>query len=112
VVSDAEWTALTDFLGGEVVAGGKLKETGTTHWITPNFGSTNETGFTALPGGFRLPPGTFYSVGSQGYWWSSTEYSTSNAWSQHMNFNISNLMRANDVNGIKRQGYSVRCLRD
>lgn len=53
VPSEAEWTELTDFLGGEVVAGGKLKETGTEHWKTPNKGATNETGFTALAGGMR-----------------------------------------------------------
>ncbi len=53
VPSDAEWTVLSDYLGGESVAGGKLKEAGTTHWYTPNAGATNETGFTALPGGIR-----------------------------------------------------------
>jgi uncharacterized protein (TIGR02145 family) len=51
IPSDAEWTTLTDYLGGASVAGSKLKETGTTHWLSPNTGATNESGFTALPGG-------------------------------------------------------------
>src|SRR5690554_3367234 len=63
--SDAEWTELTNYLG-ETVAGGKLKETGTTHWASPNTGATNETGFTALPGGYRGTDGAFYNVGNYG----------------------------------------------
>ena len=61
---DAEWTTLTDYLGGASVAGGKLKETGTTHWLSPNAGATNETGFTALPGGYRYSGGIFLDKGS------------------------------------------------
>jgi uncharacterized protein (TIGR02145 family) len=72
--SDAEWTTLTDYLGGESVAGGKLKETGTTHWKSPNEGATNESGFTALPGGYRDLYGSSHHVGDYGYWWSATEY--------------------------------------
>src|SRR5574344_844768 len=64
--SDAEWTELTDYLGGASVAGGKLKETGTTHWNSPNTGATNETGFTALPGCYRYGDGTFGYVGGFG----------------------------------------------
>ena len=75
VPTDAEWTTLTTFLGGENVAGGKLKETGTTHWTTPNTGATNETGFTALPSGYRYIDGTFLTIFSMGIWWSSTEAS-------------------------------------
>src|SRR5574344_2998326 len=64
--SDAEWTELTDYLGGASVAGGKLKETGTTHWDSPNTGATNETGFTALPGGYRTNLGFFNNIGYHG----------------------------------------------
>src|SRR5574344_54019 len=63
VPSDAEWTELTDYLGGASVAGGKLTETGTTHWNSPNTGATNETGFTALPGGYRFSNGAFNGIG-------------------------------------------------
>ena len=64
--SDEEWTELTYYLGGESVAGGKLKETGTTHWNSPNTGATNETGFTALPGGYRGIYGNFGNIGYYG----------------------------------------------
>ncbi len=75
VPTDDDWTTLTTFLGGESVAGGKLKETGTDHWLTPNTGATNESGFTALPGGYRYRlDGTFNDIGKLSYWWSSTEY--------------------------------------
>jgi len=66
VPTDTEWTTLTDYLGGTSVAGGKLKETGTTHWTTPNTGATNETGFTALPGGYRSNNGAFLCIGIYG----------------------------------------------
>jgi len=82
--SDAEWTELTDYLGGESVAGGKLKETGTTHWASPNTDATNETGFTALPGGYRGSNGTFNYIGYFGYWWSASESNTNYAWYRNM----------------------------
>jgi len=107
--SDAEWTQLTDYLGGTSVAGGKLKETGTTHWSSPNTGATNETGFTALPGGYRNGGGTFNYIGNDGYWWSTTEYNTDTAWRRGMNY-ISSIVYRNDDN--KELGFSVRCLKD
>jgi uncharacterized protein (TIGR02145 family) len=64
--TDAEWTELTEYLGGESVAAGKIKETGITHWAPPNTGATNETGFTALPGGYRGSNGTFSNITSNG----------------------------------------------
>jgi uncharacterized protein (TIGR02145 family) len=109
VPTDAEWTTLTTYLNGESVAGGKLKETGTAHWASPNTGATNETGFTALPGGYRNYNGTFNNIGYYGYWWSSTETSTTNAWNRLLNYNFSNVFR--DFNN-KEFGFSVRCLRD
>ena len=108
VPSDAEWTTLITFLGGESVAGGKLKETGTTHWAVPT-GATNETGFTALPGGYRYSYGTFSDVGYAGYWWSSAEQSTDNASSRLMYFNSSSFF---SYYFDKRNGISVRCLMD
>ncbi len=109
VPSDAEWTTLTSFLGGEDVAGGKLKEAGTSHWIPPNEGATNSSGFTALPGGYRLHDGTFSTIGSFGLWWSSSEYSTTYAWFRSMGYSYSNVFSSYVIRQI---GYSVRCLRN
>ena len=108
--SDAEWTQLTDYyLGGVSVAGGKLKETGTTHWSSSNTSATNETGFTALPGGFRYDYGTFDYIGYYGFWWSATEYFTFHAWYRPMSSGSSSV----GSEGIgKELGFSVRCVRD
>ena len=105
--SDAEWTELTDYLTS--YAGGKLKETGTTHWNSPNTGATNETGFTALPGGYRIDSGSFVSIGNYGLWWSATEFDTNNAWFRFMLYNNSDVYRSSNY---KELGFSVRCLRD
>ncbi len=107
--SDAEWTELTDYLGGYSVAGGKLKETGTTHWNSPNTGATNETGFTALPGGSRGEDGTFNYVGSHGLWWSATENNATTAWRRTMDYDTSDVRRGLFKKGL---GFSVRCVRD
>ncbi len=109
VPTDTEWTTLTTYLGGESVAGGKLKETGTTHWQSPNEGATNEIGFTALPGGGRHGNGIFYSIGELGVWWSSTEYDISNAWDIAV---INNSTLISSLALDKKNGYSVRCLKD
>jgi len=107
--SDAEWTELTDYLGGTTIAGGKLKETGTTHWASPNTGATNETGFTALPGGNRNYDGSFNYIGSYGYWWSATENLATDAWNRYMGNYHSSVSRGNVP---KELGFSVRCVRD
>ena len=70
VPTDAEWTTLTTCLGGASVAGGKMKETGTAHWQSPNTAATNSSGFTGLPGGICSNDGTFNLSGSNGIWWS------------------------------------------
>lgn len=107
--SDAEWTELTTYLGGERVAGNKLIETGTIHWFGPNSEATNETGFTALPGGYRSNYSKFLAVGKYGFWWSSLEAGASDAWYRYMYFKDVSLYS----NGIyKEYGFSVRCLRD
>ena len=107
--SDAEWTQLTDYLGGLSVAGDKLKEAGTAHWNSPNTGATNETGFTALPGGHRGIVGSFNYIGSSGNWWSATERDTDYAWSRDMDYSNS-FVRWYNVS--KGNGFSVRCVRD
>ena len=107
--SDAEWTELTDYLGGESIAGGKLKETGLSHWISPNSGATNESGFTALPGGRRIYDGHFYYIGLSGLWWSSTEDSSTYAWYRRWYHYPIHVTRNN---ATKEDGFSVRCVRD
>jgi uncharacterized protein (TIGR02145 family) len=66
-----EWAALISLAGGEEIAGGALKEAGTTHWNSPNTGASNSTGFTGLPGGYRWPNGDYFSLGKNGAWWTS-----------------------------------------
>jgi uncharacterized protein (TIGR02145 family) len=109
VPTDIEWTTLTTYLGGESVAGGKLKETSTTHWLSPNTGATNETGFTALPGGERLNMGSYDGVGNVGSWWSSTEFNYSDARYRAMTYYATDAFR---FGSGKRAGFSVRCVRD
>jgi len=107
VPSDTEWTQLTNYLGGESVAGGKMKTT--TGWTSPNNGATNESGFYALAGGFRDTDGTFGSVGGYGYFWSSTQNDATYAWGRSLFYYNDNAYRyfTNET-----YGFSVRCLRD
>ena len=110
VPTDDEWTTLTDYLGGTSVAGGKMKETGTSHWNSPNTGATNESGFTAFPGGYRSSSsGNYNSIGSYGFFWSSSEGNSSNAWRRILYYNNSGVYRHNYN---KNYGFSVRCVRD
>jgi uncharacterized protein (TIGR02145 family) len=109
VPTDAEWTTLTTYLGGESIAGGKLKELGTTHWQSPNTGADNTTGFTALPGGDRSNDGTFGAIGRYGAWWSSSEDNTDFAWERNMLNNYSNVYRSYYYKSL---GFPVRCVRD
>jgi uncharacterized protein (TIGR02145 family) len=96
-------------MAGEINAGGRLKETGTSHWLSPNTGATNDFGFTALPGGTRDITGTFGNVSIDGNWWSSTQYNTDNAWYRNINYNAGNLNR--NYSG-KSRGFSVRCVKN
>lgn len=108
VPTDAEWTTLTIFLRVGV-SGGKLKETGTSHWSTPNTRATNETGFTALPGGYRNSGGTFGGIGDNGLWWSATEGDAGGAWDWSICYDLGGEGRLYDY---KEVGISVRCVRD
>jgi uncharacterized protein (TIGR02145 family) len=109
VPSDAEWLTLENYLGGYTLAGGKLKETGTTHWITPNDVATNETGFTALPGGWRNIGLMFVDFAKFGGWWSSTENITSEAFCKYVSYKSGAVYEESDS---KKSGIAVRCLKD
>jgi len=89
--------------------GGKLKETGTTHWRAPNKGATNDSGFTALPGGYRDVDGFFYVLGYGGYWWSATEHSEFIIWYRSLYHTYSKIHRTDSYAG---DGFSVRCVKD
>ena len=110
VPSDAEYTVLTDYLGGTSVAGGKMKEEGLEHWNSPNSGATNESGFTGLPAGYRTTSNNGYGdMGYYGYFWSSSEYSSEAAWYRELNYYSSGVNRSDYS---KQFGFGVRCLRD
>jgi uncharacterized protein (TIGR02145 family) len=108
IATDEEWSTLTNYLGGIDIAGGKLKEAGTEHWLSPNTGARNESGFTALPGGFRTDYGAFGFKGTEGYWWSTKELRANGAWGRLLQYDDSNLRRGS----LKDHGFSVRCIRD
>ena len=114
VPSDAEWTKLTKFLGGEYVAGGKLKVTGTNYWLPPNTGATNSSGFSALPSGLRDAKNQFFSISrkinSCGYWWSSTESLSFSAYVRAMYSEDSTVVYRSTAH--KSTGESVRCIKD
>ncbi len=110
VPSDAEWQTLVDYLGGSSVAGGKMKETGTTHWNSPNTGATNESGFSALAGGSRTHSGSYASsMGNHACFWSSTKYDCLSMLYRHLDCASS---RIGSYTSNKESGFSVRCLRD
>jgi len=103
-----DWATLIDYLGGKD-AGGKLKEAGVTHWISPNMDADNSSGFTALPGGYRFNDGLFSRLGSNGFWWTATENNSLTAFyrklgTDHMDCDLDTL--------YKVDGLSIRCLKD
>jgi len=109
VPGDAEWATLITYLGGELVAGGKMKETGTLHWGNPNTGATNNCGCSGFSGGSRHMEGEFIEVGKSGTWWSSTEFDAKAAVYIFLFYNNDNIFM---TMGNKHFGMSVRCLRD
>jgi uncharacterized protein (TIGR02145 family) len=109
VPGDAEWTALTQLLGGEKIAGGKLKESGYDYWVSPNVAASNETGFSGIPGGVRYSDGIFHDFGFGSYYWTSTESSAGRYWFRYMDYEYSDLFRFNNTGSI---GFSIRCVRD
>ncbi len=109
VPGDDEWTVLTDFLGGKNVAGGSMKETGNSHWLTPNTGATNASGFTGLPSGYRNYAGGFNNIGKYAFWWSSTEWSSAGSWYRDVYYGYESVDRSNSS---MNSGATVRCIKD
>ena len=111
IPSNEEWIIMTTYLGGESVAGDKLKEKGTTYWqsVPGSNSATNESGFTALPGGQCSDYGNFAFIGVYGFWWNSNEYNSSGAWYIRMS-NGDRVVRRSDDS--KNNGFSVRCIKD
>lgn len=118
--SDEEWKELETVLGMSISQinktsfrgkdeGGKLKETGFTHWLSPNKGSTNESGFSALPVGYRLSNGEYHSVGKCAIFWTSTEHLSGFARNRELYYSRSDIYRDKSN---KTYGFSVRCIKD
>jgi uncharacterized protein (TIGR02145 family) len=110
VPSNSEWTTLTNYLGGESVAGGKMKSIGTTYWNSPNTGATNESGYSALPGGYRNADGSFVAISSNAIFWSKSDYIDNNGWNRNLDFRDGSSIFRDGV-GNKRLGFSIRCLK-
>jgi uncharacterized protein (TIGR02145 family) len=105
-----EWTILTINLGGESIAGGKMKEKGLNHWKTPNNGATDESGFNGLPGGYRMSYDYFYDIGNYSIFWSSSEFSIYYSWYVCLDYSNSRITSDN-LNG-RTCAFSVRCIRN
>jgi uncharacterized protein (TIGR02145 family) len=106
IPSDAEWTTLSTFLGGEYAAGSKMKST--SGW-EKNGNGNNSSGFSGLPGGTRVSGGTFDTIGINGNWWSSSEFDTYYSWTRFLSYPSGLVLRNRST---KTNGFSVRCLRD
>lgn len=109
IPNNAEWNVLVNWLGRVSIAGGKMKETGTTHWLTPNIDATNSSGFTGLPGGYRYYNGKFFDMEASGNWWSTSAPTTTDAWAYGLSFESGEVGTDGAYN---RSGFSVRCIRD
>jgi uncharacterized protein (TIGR02145 family) len=114
VPTDADWTVLSDYLGGEAIAGGKMKTLGmsdsaTGLWSAPNSGATNSSGFSGIPGGYRMLQGPYSNLEFIGYYWSSSDFVTLSAYYRYIIYDDVDLTRAT---GGKGNGFSVRCVRN
>jgi len=105
---DTDWTVLTDYLGGESVAGGKMSSV--SGWNPTNNVATNQSGFSGLPGGSRSYSGDFFDIGITATWWSSSSSNfVLSAWKRVINFFSTNVDRQTSS---KNDGFSIRCIRD
>jgi uncharacterized protein (TIGR02145 family) len=109
VPTSAEWDELVNYLGGASVAGGKLKEIGTTHWLTPNTSATNEVGFIALPGGYLVSSKGFGNINQTGFFWSATVGASSTATYLKIEYNTASTLQSTMG---QYGGLSIRCVKN
>lgn len=109
IPSAAEWKALIDSLGGQYIAGGKMKEAGTVHWASLNEGATNSSGFSGLPAGYAFADGFCTDMGNVAQFWSTLAHSGFDAWYRGLDFRNSEITLAYYA---KTGGNSVRCVKD
>jgi uncharacterized protein (TIGR02145 family) len=109
IPTNDEWMTFASFLGDENSVAGKIKEEGAIHWQSSVYISTNESGFTALPGGYRSYTGDYGSIKRYGFFWSSTEKVSSDGYCRILFYNFNTFNR---TSSIKRSGLSVRCIKD
>jgi uncharacterized protein (TIGR02145 family) len=120
IPTDEEWKELETFLGMSrseadgtghrgTDEGGRLKEAGTEHWLSPNTGATNETGFTALPGGYRSSTGYMGKIREWALFWAHTEKKDYLAWYRRLEYDRTEIRR---IDNYKQHGFSIRCVRD
>jgi uncharacterized protein (TIGR02145 family) len=120
VPTDAEWNTLIGYLDPSFdpnafgiqssTAGGKIKSAGTQYWVSPNESVANESGFSGIPGGYRINSDVpFNGIGYYGHWWSYTESNIDYAWYRSLSYSYDDEFR---YYSFKLDGFSVRCLRD
>lgn len=110
VPNNADWNTLKNYLGGVYTAGGHLKEAGTAHWLAPNTGATNSSGFTALPGGQRWETGTFVSVREYAHFWSASQFNDAAAYHVYIYYNEPFFNTG--VYTTKKSGKSIRLVKN
>ena len=110
IPSDVEWSLLENCLGGANNAGGALKEVGSLHWVSPNTGATNSSGFSGIPGAHRKIDGSFNDIGVYAFWWCATEPNTTGVFLRFISYFTSIISRGSS--DTKTNGYSVRCVKD
>ncbi len=112
VPNDDDWSTLINYLGGKDIAGEKLKESSGLHWKYTAEGN-NSSGFTALPGGFRVHNGIFMNIAYNGVWWSTSEWT--NILDEKRNYMKTLYYTSNDIGesgDSKKSGFSIRCVKD
>ncbi len=110
VPTDDEFITLINYLGGTSIAGGKMKEIDLGHWLSPNEGATNLSGFTGLPGGYRGYDGNYFRIGEQGHFWTSSEYNNGQAKRRSLSYFQETVSSPYATN--KETGYCIRCIQD
>lgn len=109
IPTEAEWATLVAILGGDNSAGGRIKEAGTSHWMSPNAGATNTSGFTALPSGNRDGNGgVFRNLGTDAYLWMTS--TKPKVWFRYLTLNAASCVAGSD--DYKQDGHSIRCIKD